>query len=102
MPNVKNVLQMSAGMRHSVVVAGVGGTGEQHAPPHTFIPLGYHLLAAVVMVMADGIPDVWAWGDNIYGQLGLGDMDIRLCPTIVTACRRMRVTGVSAGTCTTH
>ena len=28
--NVKNVLHMSAGMRHSVVVAGVGGVGKTH------------------------------------------------------------------------
>eukprot|EP00602_Paraphysomonas_sp_CaronLab_P007962 CAMPEP_0185034642 /NCGR_PEP_ID=MMETSP1103-20130426/24704_1 /TAXON_ID=36769 /ORGANISM="Paraphysomonas bandaiensis, Strain Caron Lab Isolate" /LENGTH=667 /DNA_ID=CAMNT_0027571381 /DNA_START=134 /DNA_END=2137 /DNA_ORIENTATION=+ len=70
-PNVKNVIQMSAGMRHSVAVAGVGGT--------------------------DGIPEVWVWGDNSYGQLGLGDTDIRLQPVLLTACRRMRVTSVSAG-----
>lgn len=29
-PNVKNVISMSAGMRHSVVAAGVGGIGTTH------------------------------------------------------------------------
>ena len=29
--------------------------------------------------------DLWSWGDNYYGELGLGDTGDRLVPTQVTA-----------------
>jgi hypothetical protein len=45
----------------------------------------------------EGIPEVYAWGDNTFGQLGLGDTNLRLQPTQVTACKKMRVTSVSTG-----
>jgi hypothetical protein len=87
---------MSAGLRHSIAVCGVGGIGQF---PLFLIWLllfpSLTLLCALSSTFPDGIPEVYAWGDNSYGQLGLGDTNIRLQPTEVTACKRMRVMSVS-------
>jgi alpha-tubulin suppressor-like RCC1 family protein len=68
--NLHGVICISGGLRHS---AAVTGDGLSH------------------------VPTLWTWGDNSYGQLGLGDTDIRLCPTLVTASTKMRVLSASAG-----
>jgi hypothetical protein len=87
---VKNVISMSAGLRHSIAVCGVGGIGQ-------FSLSSLFFLSDFSILSLDGIPEVYAWGDNSYGQLGLGDTNIRLQPTQVTACKRMRVMSVSTG-----
>ena len=78
---------MSAGLRHSIAVCGVGGIG-------LFSLVSFEIFFDNAITL-DGIPEVYAWGDNSYGQLGLGDTNIRLQPTQVTACKRMRVMSVS-------
>ena len=62
---------ISAGHRHSLCIRESGSGGESL--------------------------EVWAWGDNSYGQLGLGDFSIRLQPTLLTCSRRTRAMQVSAG-----
>lgn len=71
-PNLAGVFSISAGLRTSFALVAVGGT-------------------------SGGIPIVYAWGDNSSGQLGLGDVDLRLVPTQVTACRSFRVSKVVPG-----
>jgi hypothetical protein len=39
--------------------------------------------------------ELWAWGDNFSGQLGLGDFDIRRNPTEVTAMHGKRIKQVA-------
>jgi alpha-tubulin suppressor-like RCC1 family protein len=39
--------------------------------------------------------EVWAWGWNGFGELGMGDVDVRLQPYCLNAFKRTRVTGVS-------
>lgn len=41
--------------------------------------------------------DVYMWGYNAYGELGLGDNKIRLTPTLVTALAYARVHSLSLG-----
>lgn len=45
--------------------------------------------------------ELWSWGKNNRGQLGLGDMIDRPRPTIVKAMSNKRVTKVCCGTCHT-
>jgi hypothetical protein len=71
-PNLTNAISIAAGLRTSFALCQVGGS-------------------------AGGIPNVYAWGDNSSGQLGLGDLDLRLVPTQVTACRQFRVKKIVAG-----
>ncbi|CAC5371355.1 ALS2 [Mytilus coruscus] len=42
--------------------------------------------------------EVWSWGKNSKGQLGLGDMGDRLNPTIVKAMSNKRITKLCCGT----
>lgn len=71
-PNLSGAFSVSAGLRSSFALCSVGGTSQ-------------------------GIPNVFAWGDNSSGQLGLGDTNLRLVPTQVTACRQFRVTKIVPG-----
>ena len=68
-PNLNAIFSVSAGLRTSFALGQVGG-------------------------ISGGIPIVYAWGDNSSGQLGLGDLNLRLVPTEVTACRQFRVNKV--------
>jgi alpha-tubulin suppressor-like RCC1 family protein len=54
-------------------------------------PTACHVLA----LTASG--DVYAWGRNESGQLGLGDTRRRNCPTLVTAVAGRRIVGAAAG-----
>lgn len=45
-------------------------------------------------ISADG--ELWAWGDNGYGQLGLGDTTSRLIPTQVLAPSGYKFTSIAA------
>ena len=67
---IRDVVKISAGLRHNIVLR----CGKDSA-----------------------CNEVWAWGHNGYGELGLGDKDIRLQPTRVTALDRARVLDVSCG-----
>lgn len=40
---------------------------------------------------------LYSWGQNDYGQLGLGDTDIRIIPTKVTAFRNARIVDMACG-----
>ena len=51
----------------------------------------YHTLC----ITADG--SLFAWGDNQYGQLGVGDTEDRHTPTLVTALQGKQVVHVAAG-----
>ncbi len=65
---VDGVMQVSAGLRHTM---------------------------AVVSKM--GASDLMGWGYNGYGELGLGDCDMRIIPTVVSALSGARVLEVSCG-----
>ena len=41
--------------------------------------------------------DLYSWGYNGYGELGLSDVDIRLSPVKLTCFRNSRVLDVSCG-----
>jgi alpha-tubulin suppressor-like RCC1 family protein len=40
---------------------------------------------------------VWAWGDNLHGQLGVGDCDPSACPRKITTLSTKRCVDVAAG-----
>lgn len=65
--NVKSVIMLSAGLRHNVAVS------ERESL------------------------ELLTWGYNGYGELGLGDTNIRLQPTKVTAVKNTKIFSVSAG-----
>lgn len=48
-------------------------------------------------VCAGAIDSVFCWGFNGWGELGLGDLSIRLQPTKVSALKHMKVRQVVAG-----
>lgn len=67
MNNMKGVVSISAGQRHNLAICEHEST------------------------------DVYGWGYNAYGELGLGDTMIRLQPTKLTAIKDSRVISVSCG-----
>jgi hypothetical protein len=80
---VKSVVRVAAGLRHSMAlcdtnVPDVGGDG-------------------VSRNFGTSAFDLWGWGSNSYGELGLGDTNIRLNPTKITAFNRARVLDVACG-----
>lgn len=58
---LKNVVDIAAGSRHSLALVYSQTT------------------------------EVYGWGYNAYGELGLGDVDVRLHPTKITAIKNTRV-----------
>ena len=46
---------------------------------------------------SEGVMEVMAWGYNGYGELGLGDTDMRIIPTTVSALSNARALEVSCG-----
>jgi hypothetical protein len=48
-------------------------------------------------VVEKGTSELWAWGYNGYGELGLGDCDMRIQPTKLTAFRDTTVVDISCG-----
>jgi alpha-tubulin suppressor-like RCC1 family protein len=67
--DLSHVIQISAGRRHSMCIC-----------------------------LHNGVKKIYSWGYNAYGELGIGDMDIRLKPTLVTAIDRGDPVSVSCGT----
>lgn len=65
--NLEKVISLSAGLRHSAAIA-----------------------------MAKTI-DLYMWGYNAFGELGLGDTDIRLNPTHVSAIKNSKILSVHCG-----
>jgi hypothetical protein len=45
----------------------------------------------------DGKMNIFGWGYNSYGELGIGDCDMRLCPALMTAIPRAVPLQVSCG-----
>ena len=41
--------------------------------------------------------ELFAWGDNMQGQLGLGDTERRTTPTLITALSGKHVTAIACG-----
>ena len=67
--DLKSVVMMAAGSRHSVAVTRPLGSPSQ----------------------------VLAWGYNGYGELGLGDVNLRTQPTALTSFHRSLIKGVTCG-----
>ena len=67
--NLKSVVMMAAGSRHSIAVTRPLGAPSQ----------------------------VLAWGYNGYGELGIGDVNLRTQPTALTSFHRSLIKGVSCG-----
>lgn len=65
--NLSGVAHLSAGLRHNIAACDTNSV------------------------------EVFTWGYNGSGELGLGDTDLRLQPTHVTAIKNTKVYGVSAG-----
>lgn len=65
---LERAITIAAGLRHSAAVCDNGATSE-----------------------------VFMWGCNGWGQLGLGDTDVRLQPTKISAIKSSRVVQVSCG-----
>ena len=68
-PMLAQVFKISAGWRHTTVIKRT----------------------------EDGISQVFSWGYNGYGELGLGDTQIRTVPTALTCFKRNRIRDISAG-----
>lgn len=66
---LERVTSLHAGLRHSVAIAETNGS----------------------------VSEVYVWGCNFWGQLGLGDTAVRLQPTKISAIRNSRVVQVSCG-----
>lgn len=49
------------------------------------------------VIALDAKGDVFAWGGNQYGQLGLGDYKNRSEPTKISAFKKMKIVDISAG-----
>jgi len=65
---LKDVIQVSAGLRHSMALTG-----------------------------RDGATELSGWGYNAYGELGLGDTEMRVMPTKISALFPAKVYEVSCG-----
>ena len=65
------------------------------------VACGYRHTLAVRGNMTEGATtqfgELWAWGLNAYGELGLGDDNARLQPTLVRALQGAIITSVAAG-----
>jgi alpha-tubulin suppressor-like RCC1 family protein len=100
-PNHNNIIQVSAGVFHSLIldsrghVWGFGGNNSGQLGlgniEGQFSPYLIPDLKGIVRVVAgnnfslvlDNQGHVWSFGLNYYGQLGLGDQNGRLIPTII-------------------
>ena len=67
--DLKSVIMISAGARHSLAVSRAPGQPSQ----------------------------VWGWGYNGYGELGLGDVNLRTQPTALASFHRSLIKGISCG-----
>ncbi|RYG63630.1 hypothetical protein EON64_15540 [archaeon] len=67
--SLEKIFKLSAGLRHCICAAESS-----------------HSLA-----------DIFAWGYNNWGELGLGDTDIRLYPTKITALRQCKILSLACG-----
>ena len=53
---------------------------------------------SVALTDKRGVNDVWVWGYNGYGELGLGDTNVRTQPTRASSfAKATRMLGVAAG-----
>ena len=92
MPQVVNgvtgVQTLVAGRRHSLVYQGTVSKRT----------CGRELLWVLLVSLTRCSPDngeVWAWGWNGFGELGLGDVAVKLQPYCLFAFKRAKVLGVS-------
>lgn len=117
MPPGVSFVAVSAGNGHSVGLAsngavwawggnrfgqlGNGTTNEATTPVAVVMPPGVTFTAVSaggfhsVALATDGT--VWAWGANVYGQIGDGTKTNRTAPVRVTGLPGSSITGVSAG-----
>ena len=65
-----------------------------HCGSHSIATYAY---AVVLQSRNEGVMEVMAWGYNGYGELGLGDTDMRIIPTTVSALSNARALEVSCG-----
>lgn len=116
------VRQLSAGAFHnlalvscgdgpgSVIAWGAGaygqlGNGFLWDVPQPFLVNGLKDVTGVsaglrhsaALMNRNGATEVAMWGYNSYGELGLGDTDLRIIPTVITALNAAKVFQVSAG-----
>ena len=122
----KSVLQVAAGVAHTMFVTadglvfacglnsngqlGVGDTerrlvptlvtGQLQGKTAVYVAAGDYL---TLCITADG--SLFSWGENFYGQLGVGDTYDSSVPTLVTGLQGKQVAHVAAGSehtiCTT-
>ena len=114
----KSVMQIAAGDEHTVFVTGDGlvfacgpngngrlgvgdaerrlvptlVTGQLQGKTAVYITAGCN---HTLCITADG--SLFSWGDNEFGQLGVGDTEDRHVPTLVTGLQGKRVVHVVAG-----
>lgn len=111
--SLSNVVGVSAGNRHTCAVLasgqlwcwgkGIGtGVGDTNAPRRVTdaaLSVGASSVQAgpdhTCTIRRDGA--LYCWGQNTYGQLGVGDTNPRMRPTLVTGLTR-NVTDVDIGT----
>jgi alpha-tubulin suppressor-like RCC1 family protein len=113
-----SITSVAAGGHHNMILTNLGahvitwgandygqlGLGHQWDDPKpTMIPelRGIGMITAGLRhsfaVQDHGTSDLWAWGYNGYGELGLGDCDMRIQPTKVTAIKNTRIMDISTG-----
>jgi alpha-tubulin suppressor-like RCC1 family protein len=111
------LLQVSCGATHTVALTKSGkvvtwggnrwgqlGDGQLTSSTSMIIPMQLHHRPVVSitcgenhsLVMTSG-GNVYAWGDNSFGQLGLSDTTNRLRPEQIKALRSMGATKIAAG-----
>src|SRR5579885_675887 len=101
-PNLENIVAVNCGYDHSFVLDNQGhvwcfganhfgqlGLGYQtpSQPLPTLIPNLNEIITASAgsshSLVLDNQGRVWSFGNNLYGQLGLGDNEERLIPTLI-------------------
>lgn len=82
-PGVQNVIRVAAGARHSMALC------DTHLPDMDGDGISRNFGTSAF--------DLYSWGYNGYGELGLSDTNLRMFPTRISAFNNARILDISCG-----